>query len=75
VSESVDFAAVALACGYARAASADDLAGFEQALGAALASPGPHMIHLRIAPGSAEKLGRPTIGPREVALRFKDFLK
>ena len=72
VSASVDFAAVALACGYAYAASCDDLAGFAAAWAAA--KDGPGLIHLRIAPGSMEKLGRPTVSPAEVARRFKTFL-
>jgi phosphonopyruvate decarboxylase len=72
VSASVDFAAVALACGYTYAASCDDLDGFAQAWAAA--ADGPRLIHLRIAPGSMEKLGRPTVSPAEVALRFKAFL-
>ena len=52
VSGGVDFARIALACGYASAASADDLGGFEKALKAACASDGPHMVHIRIQPGS-----------------------
>jgi phosphonopyruvate decarboxylase len=74
VSASVDFAAVALACGYASGASADSLAGFEQALGAACRTTGPHLIHARIAPGSLARLGRPTVKPSEVARRFRAFL-
>jgi phosphonopyruvate decarboxylase len=74
VSASVDFAAVALACGYDYAASCDSLQGFEQAYRAAQAQAGPRLIHMKIAPGSMEKLGRPTIKPFEVARRFKAFL-
>lgn len=78
VSPGVDFAAVALACGYRSAAACDDLAGFEAALKQALegpaSNPGPHLIHLRISPGSLAKLGRPTVKPAEVARRFRDFL-
>jgi phosphonopyruvate decarboxylase len=74
VSENVDFAAVAIACGYAAAAAADDLGGFDKAFASALGNPGPHLIHLRIRPGSLEKLGRPTVKPPEVARRFKAFL-
>ena len=73
VSASVDFAAVALDCGYAYAASCDDLNGFGQAWHAASRG-GPSLIHLRIVPGSMEKLGRPTVSPAEVARRFKNFL-
>ncbi len=74
VSATVDFARVALACGYPVAASADSLAGFETALTAAFAAPGPHLVHLRIRPGSMAGLGRPTVRPPEVARRFRDFL-
>ena len=74
VSAGVDFARVALACGYQRCVSATDLAGFEKAFSESLAMDGPHLIHLRIRPGSMARLGRPTVPPREVARRFKAFL-
>jgi phosphonopyruvate decarboxylase len=74
VSASVDFAAVALACGYACAASANTLDGFEAALQAAQTGAKPAFIHMRIAPGSMAKLGRPTVTPAEVARRFQAFL-
>jgi phosphonopyruvate decarboxylase len=48
--------------------------GVERAVLAALAAPGPHLVHARIAPGSMAKLGRPTISPPEVARRFREFL-
>ena len=74
VSQNVDFATVALACGYRSGFSTDSLEGLEQALLESLAAPGPHMIHMRISPGSVDALGRPTIGPAEVARRFRAFL-
>ena len=74
VSPGVDFARVALACGYRSGASCDDLAGFDSAVSTALFEPGPHLIHLRIEPGSMDNLGRPTVKPPEVARRFRDFL-
>jgi phosphonopyruvate decarboxylase len=74
VSPSVDFAAVALACGYASGATCDSPDGFERAFLETRSSPGPHLIHARIAPGSLAKLGRPTIAPAEVARRFRQFL-
>ena len=73
VSASVDFAAIALACGYRYAAAADTLEGFAKAFGEALGQ-GPALIHLRIAPGSMARLGRPTIRPEDMARRFRDFL-
>ena len=74
VSPGVDFARVALACGYATGVSADDLGGFGSALAGAFGAAGPHMIHLRIQPGSLDELGRPTVPPDQVARRFKAFL-
>jgi len=74
VSPNVDFAQVAVACGYAAACACDSADGFARALKAALAQDGPHLIHARIAPGSLEKLGRPTVSPPEVARRFQRFL-
>ena len=70
----MDFARVALACGYVSAATADDLDGFAKALDLAFASDGPRMIHIRIRPGSLETLGRPTVSPEDVARRFRAFL-
>ena len=74
VSASVDFAGVALACGYATGTSCEDLAGFEQAVIVIRDLPGPHLVHVRIAPGSMSRLGRPTVKPPEVARRFRQFL-
>ena len=74
VSPIVDFAGVAIACGYRTGSVTDDLEGFSIVFGNALESDGPHLIHARIAPGSLGVLGRPTVKPPEVARRFKQFL-
>ncbi len=74
VSASVDFAGVALSCGYAHAFSCDTETGFAAAFAAALAASGPVLLHVRIQPGSMAKLGRPTVAPHEVARRFRDFV-
>jgi phosphonopyruvate decarboxylase len=74
VSPSVDFAAVALACGYATGTLCDSAGGFETALAGAFAVPGPHLVHVRIRSGSMARLGRPTVKPPEVARRFREFL-
>ena len=74
VSASVDFAAIALACGYAYGAACADLDGFEQAYRAAAGAQGPSLIHLKTQPGSMAVLGRPTVKPQDVARRFKAFL-
>jgi len=74
VSGTVDFAGVAIACGYRHAASCGTLDGFAAAYQAAVLAPKPALIHARIAPGSMGKLGRPTVTPDDVARRFKAFL-
>lgn len=74
VSPSVDFAHVALACGYPNAITCDSPAGFVEALSTTGSSPGPTLIHAKIQPGSLATLGRPTVSPREVARRFQAFV-
>ncbi len=74
VSPGVDFARVALACGYRSATACDSLQGLEAALAESLAAPGPHMIHIRLEPGTIDNLVRPSVKPPEVALRFRAFL-
>jgi phosphonopyruvate decarboxylase len=70
----VDFPAVARACGYRYAATADSVTGFAQAVKRALALPGPRFIHVKVVPGTIDRLGRPTISPQEIALRFRGYL-
>jgi len=70
----VDFAAVAAACGYPHGYRCDGLDGFETVLASSLRRPGPHLIHLKILPGSMSDLGRPTVKPADVARRFRDFI-
>lgn len=74
VSPIVDFASVAIACGYAKAYACDSLDGFAKAIAEAFAGQGPSLIHARIQPGSMDNLGRPTVKPPQVAERFKSFL-
>jgi phosphonopyruvate decarboxylase len=74
VSAAIDFAGVALACNYRRAISCDSVAEFEHALAEGLEAGGPTLVHVRIQPGSMDKLGRPTVTPEQVARRFQSFL-
>ncbi len=73
-SVAVDFAAVGVACGYAHGYRCDGMDGFEAALQSSVRRPGPHLIHLKIQPGSMADLGRPTVRPQDIARRFKEFL-
>jgi phosphonopyruvate decarboxylase len=74
VSASVEFADIALACGYATGTLCDELTGFDTAFSAATTTAGPHLVHVRIAPGSIANLGRPTVAPSDVVGRFQRFL-
>ena len=74
VSNSVDFAAVALACGYANAFVTDNCDGFKKAFRQAGDLPGPTLLHLRIRQGSLANLGRPKEKPADLARRFRNFL-
>jgi phosphonopyruvate decarboxylase len=74
VSHSVDFCAIAAACGYpstARATTPDEVAAFLQGAGDAALS----LLHVRILPGSPNDLPRPTITPPEVAARLRAYIK
>ena len=73
-SQTVDFARVALSCGYRSASKTDNLRGFEAAVTTAFKTPGPSLVHLQIQVGSLDPLARPTIAPHEVAQRFRNFL-
>ncbi|MBK8762902.1 MAG: phosphonopyruvate decarboxylase [Sulfuritalea sp.] len=75
VSQSVDFAAAAVACGYGRVVRAGGIDTLITALDAWRSDPAPTFIHLRISPGSKEPLGRPTMGPRAVLQRLRDHLR
>lgn len=73
VSTSIDFVALAKAAGYQTMESCQSIdeipAAFE-----AFKQPGPHLLHIRIQPGSMKNLGRPTITPDQVAQRLRTFL-
>lgn len=74
VSSGVDFAAAAVASGYRHGIQVDDVTGFKESVAEALHDGGPTLIHMKIAPGSLSKLGRPTVSPADVARRFKAFM-
>ncbi|MDP6109450.1 MAG: phosphonopyruvate decarboxylase [Rhodospirillales bacterium] len=74
VSQHVDFAAVALACGYRRAVTSNSIEGFRIALSSSLLQEGPTLLHTKIQPGSLDQLGRPTVKPADIARRFRDFV-
>ena len=72
VSRSVDFPALAAACGYPQV----DLVDTPAALGEILRdrAPGLRFVHVPVMPGIAADLPRPTISPAEVANRLRAHL-
>lgn len=74
VSSSINFAKIAIACGYRFAFSCNDLTHFNEALNKSKIDDGPTLIHMRVRKKSLVVPGRPKIGPAEVAARFRDFL-
>ena len=71
----VDFANIAINCGYKRSYSIDNTNDFANILKKNLIkSEGPSFIHVKIKKGSINNLGRPTIHPKDVSKRFANFL-
>ena len=70
----VRFAAVAAAANYRSAFAADRPEQIREAVRLLRHRSGPSLLHVKIKPGSPEKLGRPTVKPHEVKERFSQFL-
>jgi len=74
VAAHVDLPAVAAACGYEEVHACGGLDDFGDALANGLSGRGPAFLHLPVRPGAGSALGRPSIGPADVARRFRDFV-
>jgi phosphonopyruvate decarboxylase len=70
----VHFAAVAAAANYRSAFAVDRPEQIREAVCLLRHRPGPSLLHIKIRPGSPEKLGRPSVKPHEVKERFSQFL-
>lgn len=73
-SPTVSFAQVAAAANYRNAFAVDQRDQIRDALRDLRHRNGPSLLHVKIRPGSPEKLGRPTVKPHEVKERFSAFL-
>lgn len=73
VSPKVDFAAVALACGYAAAATCAGVEGLDEALAFAdgACALGPVLARVMISSEEGEPRDRPKVSPQEIAERFR----
>jgi phosphonopyruvate decarboxylase len=72
VSRSVNFPAIAAACGYASVQSESDTAAIQKLITGPCK--GPRFLHVPTLPGVPEGLPRPSVTPAEVAVRFREFL-
>lgn len=71
ISASIDFPAIARACGYGSAESVVGTDALREAVSRAQGVDGPHFIHVRISLGASPELGRPSVAPRAVAERLR----
>ena len=74
VSPSVDFPAIAHACGYRRADTAAQAEEIYDLIHSHLSSEGPTLLRIVIQTGARRDLGRPKLKPRAAWCRFRDFL-
>jgi phosphonopyruvate decarboxylase len=70
----VRFAQVAAAANYRAAMAVDEREDMREAVRELRHRAGPSLLHIKIRPGSPQKLGRPTVKPHEVKERFSAFL-
>jgi len=73
VSKSLDFTAIAAACGYQNVFRVTEPDELNQLLKTNLA--GPTFIHVPTKPGVADNLPRPNVTPTEVAIRLRNWIK
>ena len=74
VSDSVDFPALAAACGYPRVVRAGGITALVAALDAWRSEPAPSFVYLQIAAGSKQQPGRPGLTPCDVLRRLRQHL-
>ncbi|MDQ7837074.1 MAG: phosphonopyruvate decarboxylase [Thermodesulfobacteriota bacterium] len=75
LSGSVNFPEIAIACGFASAVTVYEREELEKEIKRACASPGPHIVHVKVKSGAASDLGRPNLSPVQVKERFMDFVR
>lgn len=74
-SPTTDFAKIAAAASYRNVFSAERAGDIDDCLVEMRKARGPSLLHLKIRPGSPEKLGRPTVKPPAIKERFMAFLQ
>jgi phosphonopyruvate decarboxylase len=75
ISRTVRFAQVAQACGYSCSSTVSLCDDLRKAIEHSVLTPGPHFIHVRLAPGTDSLVGRPSLTPVEFRERFTEFVR
>jgi len=75
VSSTVEFAQIAAGAGYRKAYRVGTRSDFEDVLGTAADEEGPALIHVKVGLATDPNLGRPTVTPHDVAVRFRDWIE
>jgi phosphonopyruvate decarboxylase len=70
VSGGIDFATIAAGCGYRNVWRADTPQALEAAVAEAVDREGPNLVHVKVAIGSSDDLGRPGLAPVDVKEQF-----
>ena len=71
----MDFPAIALACGYTKAEWSDDKEEITKLMGEMAQHPGPTLLEIVVKKGSRKDLGRPTRTPKENKTDFMKFVQ
>jgi len=71
----IDIPAIARACGYKRAFSAENRSELKEKLELLKLSDGPALLEIKISKGARKDLGRPTTSPKENKNSFMSFLQ
>ncbi len=75
IASTVNFAEIALACGYASSASLARKDDLDSVLCRCMSTPGPHFIRIKLLNGIEESAGRPALAPLAIRDRFIDFVR
>lgn len=70
----VSYSDIAVQFGYSNAWMVNNDVDFISAVKLAQTLDGPNFIHVLIKPGSLDRLGRPTISPADISLRFRGYI-
>lgn len=70
VASTTDFALIASATGYEHVWRVDGMQEFQEAIRAARDMKGPCFVHAKVGISASDKLGRPTVTPKEVKEQF-----